>query len=938
MFRGVFARTRGLCYIFATMKTASHTIILRRDWFVGGILGVLAFALYLRTLAPSVAFLFDDTLEYQYVIPRLGIIHPTGYPLFTLFGKLFTLLVPLNDPAFRLNLLSALMGALAVALLYLVVRQLTTQRLAAIVAALLFAVSQTFWAQAVIAESYTTQMVIVLALLYQTLAWRATFERGDGNGARRRFDALAFTMGLGLTHHRLILLLYPAIALYVLLYQRDILRDWKTLARAAVLFIAPLSLYLYLPLRGAVGSADGTYENTLGGLIAWVTGQQYTVFLTSNPFAVQHDAAFYWTLFNAQLSLAGLALALMGVLALLRRLREWTLLIVALSAEAGFAFNYNTANVQVHFLTTFLLLTVFGGVAIDALLNIFAHPESRISARVRYSAYLILSILLLTLPLNLGLANFAANDLSQKWDVHDYGLDLLTQPLENNATIIGLGGEMTLIRYFQENQNLRPDVNTIIADTEQERLAAIERALKQNRVVYLTRPLKGAPEQYALSSVGALIRVNPAPVMVSPALVKNLDADFGAAKLLGYTLDTTRLNPIPGLWHIENGKLVRVTLQWQAQEKFDTDALVSVKILRSDGRVFGQSDHRPVLDAYPTTAWRVGEIIADTFDVPVFLGVTPGDYTVRVTLYDAQNGNVIGQHDLAKIMLAPDLVAPRASAWNMATLIHADFNALSLVGYSFDTAEPLRPGDALPLTLLWHGGAQRLPDSLLVRMWLEDALGNQVASRDTPLSVGYPPFMWQTALYVRDFPLLRVPANLADGTYRVRFAVSRNNQLRGSALLPFQPTIVNLGHVAIKNRARVMVEPKIQNALPVVFDQKIKLLGYDLAFDPNRSPANLTLYWQALAPMDTPYTVFVHLLNAQNQVVASADASPGNGALPTTGWIAEEYIVDAHALALTDVPAGAMRIEIGIYDAATGARLKTSDGQDHVIVTTATVP
>jgi hypothetical protein len=79
----------------------------QRDLLISAILFLLAFALYVRTLAPSVAFLFDDTLEFQYVVPRLGIIHQTGYPFNAFLRILFTLLVPLNDSAFRLNLLSA---------------------------------------------------------------------------------------------------------------------------------------------------------------------------------------------------------------------------------------------------------------------------------------------------------------------------------------------------------------------------------------------------------------------------------------------------------------------------------------------------------------------------------------------------------------------------------------------------------------------------------------------------------------------------------------------------------------------------------------------------------------------------------------------------------------------------------------------------------------
>ncbi|MBI3741119.1 MAG: hypothetical protein HY257_05120 [Chloroflexi bacterium] len=131
-----------------------------------------------------------------------------------------------------------------------------------------------------------------------------------------------------------------------------------------------------------------------------------------------------------------------------------------------------------------------------------------------------------------------------------------------------------------------------------------------------------------------------------------LAADFGAARLIGYDLDAARLRAIPDKWHAENGRVVRVTLFWQVRAQMQTDAFVSLKILRGE-KLAGQIDTRPVRDAYPTTAWRVGEIIADTYDVPVVASAPPGEYILNVTLYDPQSFRVIGQRDLQTIVLAP---------------------------------------------------------------------------------------------------------------------------------------------------------------------------------------------------------------------------------------------------------------------------------------------
>ena len=90
-------------------------------------LGVIVFALYFATLSQHVGA--ADTFEFQVVMPQWGIAHPTGYPLFVTLGKLFSLL-PLGSMAFRLNVLSALIGTLAVWVIYRLIVRLTSDRLA----------------------------------------------------------------------------------------------------------------------------------------------------------------------------------------------------------------------------------------------------------------------------------------------------------------------------------------------------------------------------------------------------------------------------------------------------------------------------------------------------------------------------------------------------------------------------------------------------------------------------------------------------------------------------------------------------------------------------------------------------------------------------------------------------------------------------------------
>ncbi|MGB8645180.1 MAG: DUF2723 domain-containing protein, partial [Anaerolineae bacterium] len=66
------------------------------DWLIGIALFLTTYTIYLRTLAPSVVEMFDDSLEFQLIASRMAIAHPTGYPLFSIVLKLLTFL-PFGD-------------------------------------------------------------------------------------------------------------------------------------------------------------------------------------------------------------------------------------------------------------------------------------------------------------------------------------------------------------------------------------------------------------------------------------------------------------------------------------------------------------------------------------------------------------------------------------------------------------------------------------------------------------------------------------------------------------------------------------------------------------------------------------------------------------------------------------------------------------------------
>jgi hypothetical protein len=626
----------------------------------------VALTLYGLTLSPSVTALFDDSLEFQLVTYQLGIAHPTGYPLYTLLGWLFTRL-PIGDVAYRVNLMSAVFGALAVTLVYLIGLEIASNGErrpwsavpAAAIGALALAVSPVFWSQTTLAEVYTLNSAFVAGML---LLLARGIRRAKG------LMALAFLFGLSLTHHRTTVLLLPAIAFYLWRAAKSgsmrLAPTRKTAVKSAALLMAPLLLYLYLPLRGQVGSLDGTYTNTLAGFWQQVTAGGYGTFIFANPFGTERGADFYFTLFLQQFGWVGLGAGLAGLWALHRRDMQ---AVTGITFVSYLAFNlfYRVADIQVFFIPLFIIWALWIGSCAGWLLNRLGvwrgeeltveHAQgaektdkalrSRRPQRLIGSALWVGVIVLFAGQSALLFRdNLPQLNRSGDWAVHDYGLDILHQPLEQGAAIVGLLGETTLVRYFQATERLRPDLLPVAADREADRIAAIARLLNEGRPVYLTRELAGAPARWSLSAAGPLIRVNPQPVRAAPETPMSIDAPLTPEITLhGYALSRPPAHGTPPL---------RLTLTWQVTASLARDLKVSARLFDTAGRPVAQSDAVPVHFAYPTTAWRPGEFIADVYDLGLPAGLPPGEYTPLLILYDPAQGAVeVGRLELAAVAL-----------------------------------------------------------------------------------------------------------------------------------------------------------------------------------------------------------------------------------------------------------------------------------------------
>jgi hypothetical protein len=327
---------------------------------------ILSLALYIRTLTPGL--LLGDSGEFQTLAYLLGHTHPTGYPVYLVMAKSATVL-PVGGIAYRVNLFSAIMGALTVAAVYLSGRLLVKYRVLAMVGATALAISPTFWSQAVIAEIYTAGAAFVALILLALLWW------DQGKNLRELFIA-GLLGGLSLGVHMSVALLAPAVLLFLLLHWRRGGKMWLTALLGAIsgllvtVFIFwlidlhnPTANYFHTiiePSRTAWNLAADKIDGPLDRLLFGWSARQFRSFMFADiPGVTPFQAAKYWANLPFELSWGVVALAITGAVALLvRRWRAGLLLVTALIVQLFYFFNYEIWDLYVFNIPSYVLLAL----------------------------------------------------------------------------------------------------------------------------------------------------------------------------------------------------------------------------------------------------------------------------------------------------------------------------------------------------------------------------------------------------------------------------------------------------------------------------------------------------------------------------------------------------------------------------------------------------
>ena len=416
----------------------------------------------------------------------------------------------------------------------------------------------------------------------------------------------------------------------------------------------------------------------------------------------------------------------------------------------------------------------------------------------------------------------------------------------------------------------------------------------------------------------------------TPEIAHPADFNFGdKLRLLGYTQTGER----------------QVTLFWEALQDLDKDYRVSIILRDTLGQSWGLWDGRPSAYLYPTDRWSVGEVIFGRHDLSLLPGSPPGDYGLEVGVYTEDDPVGLDVLDPAgapqgkRAMLGAVRLAVRAATMEEVELSNSTQRemgaGLLLEGWELGREEA-QPGDRLLLTLVWSVASQPVGDHQ-VQVLITDA-GQQTLDAGVflPTNIWHPTSIWLPGQAWRGQITFRLPVQAQDGEASLAIQLVGDG---GQALGP----LVELTSIQIMPTDRVFTPPVPQAPRLTNFGNRMALLGGDLAPNPARPGGTLemTLYWEALAEMDVPYTVFVHLLGPDGRVVSGQDGEPAFGARPTTGWVPGEYVTDPHEVMIpAELAPGQYVVEAGVYDAGAPnmprLRIVTEEGQteaDRVIFT-----
>ena len=467
-------------------------------------LAAALFAVYAAGAARTIYV--GDSGELVTAVHVLGIPHPSGYPLYVLLGKLWTLAVPLGSIALRMSLFSAACAASACGTLHWLCRRLGLHPIAAVTAALLLASAPSFWGEANVQRVYALGALFVVGATAAALEWRRSRQ------ARPLLLAF-FLCGLGATNHTFMAIYGLALAAFAF----SALRSPRLGSRAALAFALGLLPYLYLPFRSrADPPLDWGNPEALGAFLDVVLRRDFwpRAFLESPadllPIALDYGRSLF-----AESLVAGAALAVVGIA--VGRRRGWPVLLPLLVMAANLmalALHGSRTDLVVwhrYYIPSYAMLALLAGMGAHALVE-------RLPRAAR--------LLPLVVPAALLLLGWRTFDRSRYRIAEDFSRRLLAGLPPGAHLAASDDNVLFVLLYLHHVEEVRPDVDLIPQGVGQAEIPPLRFDPTGDPLFFTHHPNWSLPE-IAVVPVGLVLQVTRAgaPIPPEPKLPDALDGE-----------------------------------------------------------------------------------------------------------------------------------------------------------------------------------------------------------------------------------------------------------------------------------------------------------------------------------------------------------------------------------------------------------------------------
>jgi 4-amino-4-deoxy-L-arabinose transferase-like glycosyltransferase len=225
------------------------------------------------------------------------------------------------------------------------------------------------------------------------------------------------------------------------------------------------------------------------------------------------------------------------------------------------------------------------------------------------------------------------------------------------------------------------------------------------------------------------------------------------------------------------GEPLRLRFYWRARRRANEPLDLNLQLLGRNDAVVASSHGDLFAGKYPSQNWPEGMFTTD-WTIPIPVDAMAGMYRIDLSVVQAlynYRAPIFNSADekMDKLILGPikmSVQPPPAAELQAARPANVRFGAsIALLSYSIETVT--RAGNKLPLTLYWQA-LTKPPRDYTVFVHLLDAEGKVRAQVDTqPRGGGYPTLIWDTGEVIRDDYVLKLPADLATGSYRIELGL-----------------------------------------------------------------------------------------------------------------------------------------------------------------------